>query len=110
MQLVTKVGLVLVIAYMAIQPVVLDAIFGFIFLGLIPGTSYSLPMWLMALIYLSAILFAIWYLNKQTAYIGDRRQRDKQARQKARRSIAKQRAKKTTDQAALQTASSTSSN
>lgn len=110
MQLLMKFGLFLGIIFVAVQPVVLDAIFGLVFLGLVPGTSYSLPMWLMALVYLSAILVGVWYLNAQTVYIGDRRHRDKLARQKARRTIAKQRTKKSADRSALKTASSASNN
>lgn len=72
-----------------IQPIVIDATFGFLFAGIVPGTDIVLPFWAMSLVLASVGLIALNWLMGHTLYIGDsayeQRRMKKTARQYIRR-------------------------
>lgn len=84
-----KKAFVLLIAIITIMvllfvPDVLNALLAFIFIGIIPGTDFSLPMWAMGLFIVITAAVAVTWLSSQSLYIGDRTYQQKQAKAAAR--------------------------
>jgi hypothetical protein len=72
-----------------IWPMILDVLFSFVFLGLIPGTTLSIPPVLMMLLYPIAVLLAIRWLARQPMYFGSKAKQEQTARALARKRITK---------------------
>lgn len=66
------------------QPFVYNPLFGFLFTGLVPGTSIVLPFWAMSLVLGSIGYVAVHWITKDTLYIGDKIYEQKKAKAKAR--------------------------
>ena len=69
------------------RPEIMGGLFAFVFLGMIPGTQYSLPTWLMFVVYILGIMFVIRWLVRQPLYIGSLSRQEKTARAIARKKI-----------------------
>ena len=65
------VGIACIVALM--QPDVLNAVVAFLFVGVIPGTSYRLPFWATMLIATISALMLIASLFRQSLLIGEQR-------------------------------------
>ena len=62
---------VFVVIIALLQPVVMNAFIAFLFAGIIPGTTISLPFWLMSLLLVSVAYIAIRWISKDPIYIGE---------------------------------------
>ena len=69
------------------QPSVSTALFALLFLGMIPGTTTSIPSWAMLLISISGIYLAIRWISNQPLFIGNHQQQERTARQLARKKV-----------------------
>ena len=91
---------ILAVALLILVPDVTNALLAFIFIGIIPGTDISLPMWAMGLFIIITAAIAITWLSSQSLYIGDRVYQQKQAKASARdyvlEKVSKSPAKKST--------------
>lgn len=67
-----------------IQPVVMNAIFGFLFAGIVPGTSIILPFWAMSCVLAVIGYSAMKWLQRDTLFIGDEQYVEQQRKQYAR--------------------------
>lgn len=85
-----RAGLILTIIVLVLQPAVINPLLGLLFLGLVPGTTYTLPFWTMGVFYLLVIYNCLRYILRQDIYIGDTAQQGKIARRQARNKIVKQ--------------------
>lgn len=56
-------------------------------LGMIPGTSFAIPAWIMLLGSMTGIILSIRWISRQPLYIGSHSQQEKMARQLARKKI-----------------------
>lgn len=77
------------LAVLLAQPVVMNALISFLFAGVVPGTSYTLPFWLMETILIVIGLILLGFLSRQTLYIGDTAYAKKRAGRAARAKIAR---------------------
>lgn len=68
---------------------IIDAVFLFVFLGMIPGTNYALPAWLVFTTTLIGSVLLINWLRHQPLFIGDLARQEKTARQLARKRVTK---------------------
>lgn len=75
------------------HPAFLGVIFGFLFLGIIPGTSFSIPFWIMLPASLLIGFLAVHWIMHQPMYIGSMEYQEKTARALARKNVAKKIAK-----------------
>ncbi len=67
-----------------VQPIVLNAVFGFVFAGIVPGTSISLPFWAMSCVLAAIGYSATKWLQRDMLFIGDEVHMEKQRKQHAR--------------------------
>jgi|GEM_PF-1549603 len=72
------------------QPQFAAVIIEFMFLGMIPGTTLTLPFWVIGSFYLVVITAGLVWISNQPLYIGDQPHQDKVARALARQKIARQ--------------------
>lgn len=75
---------VFVVIIALLQPVVMNAFIAFLFAGIIPGTTISLPFWLMSLLLVSVAYIAIRWISKDPIYIGDTPYQQQKSKQAAR--------------------------
>lgn len=66
-----------------------EALFAFIFMGMIPFTSYSLPPLVMLVAYLLLIGWAVYWLATQPVFTPENSKRGSLVREKARRRVSK---------------------
>ena len=90
-----RIGLILLIVVLLLQSVIINPLFNLIFLGMIPGTSITLPFWVMGLFYLFVIYACVKYISKQQLYIGDPVTQGKTARRIARAKVTKKKQPRT---------------
>jgi hypothetical protein len=69
------------------QPRIENAMLALIFLGMIPGTSISIPSWIMFLVSIVGIVTAVRWISGQPLFIGSREYQEKLARQLARKKV-----------------------
>ncbi len=84
-----KVLVIATLLFCIVQLNLLGAIFALLFLGLVPGTDFSIPPAVMMVLYPIAILGAIYWLAHQPLYIGSQQKQEKTARAVARKRVAK---------------------
>ncbi len=77
-------GIVIVFCVLLFQPIVMNAFFGFIFAGIIPGTSIVLPFWAMSCVLAAIGYVATKWLQRDMLFIGDDVHMEKQRKQQAR--------------------------
>ena len=70
-----------------IRPEILAAVFTLIFLGMVPGTTYSVPSVVMFAIYAVVAILVIAWLARQPMYIGNQARQEKTARALARKKV-----------------------
>jgi hypothetical protein len=91
----TLTVLTLVVAVLLIvRPEILGSIFALIFLGLIPGTDWSIPSLVMFPIYAVVAIITLYWLIRQPLYIGNMSRQEKTARALARKKVLKTKTKK----------------
>lgn len=76
-----------------LHPSTLNAVFALIFLGLLPGTSVSIPFWIMLPATLCIAFVLVRWIMHQPMYIGSLETQEKTARTLARKNVAKKVAK-----------------
>lgn len=86
---IAKLVALLLIVIIVLKVDLLGALFALIFLGMIPGTSLSVPPALMMIAYPIAIISVIFWLARQPLYIGSQEKQEKTARAVARKRVAK---------------------
>lgn len=79
-----------------IRPDILGVIFALVFLGMIPGTTLSLPFWLMLIVYVLGALIIVRWLAQQPMYVGNMSRQEKTARAIARKKVISKTKKKPT--------------
>lgn len=81
--LFTAIAIILVLT----QTQIANAVASFFFIGLVPGTNYSMPFWAMMSIngFLGLILLS--WLSHQSLYIGDTAYQEKLAKERAREKV-----------------------
>jgi hypothetical protein len=80
-----RVGIGLFVVIIALlQPVVMNAFIAFLFAGIIPGTTISLPFWLMSVLLVTVGYIAIRWISKDPIYIGDTPYQQQKSKQAAR--------------------------
>lgn len=67
-----------------VVPGLFDALFAFVFLGIIPYTRLALPVWAMFIINLSLLWMALRWISHQSLLMSDSRARDLEKRRLAR--------------------------
>ncbi len=77
-------GILIVLCGLLFQPIVMNALFGFIFAGIIPGTSIVLPFWAMTCVLAAIGYTAAKWLQQDMLFIGDEAHMEKQRKQQAR--------------------------
>ena len=78
-----SIGLFVVIIAL-LQPSVMNAFIAFLFAGIIPGTTISLPFWLMSILLVTVAYIAIRWVSKDPIYIGDTPYQQQQNKKAAR--------------------------
>lgn len=92
-RLVAKVVAVAILVICIIKLDILGMLFALVFLGMIPGTTMSIPPIIMMLLYPAAIIAAIYWLAHQPLYIGSQEKQERTARAVARKRVAKKTSK-----------------
>ncbi|MEO5691205.1 MAG: hypothetical protein ABIQ64_03400 [Candidatus Saccharimonadales bacterium] len=87
-KVIIKTSIVIVLLALVLQPIVLNAVFSFLFAGIVPGTQITLPFWAMSCILFSIGYGATLWLKRDMLYIGDVRGIEKQRKQTARAYVA----------------------
>ncbi len=72
-----------------IKPSILSALFVFIFMGIVPGTNYTLPSWVSLLGLFLALMLSIRWLLYQPTYQPVATTKDRALRHAARRRVLK---------------------
>lgn len=81
------IGIILGIGLIISQPDIANALFAFVFAGVVPFTHIVLPFWAMLLI-IGAIAFAaLLWLTRQPFFIGDTPNAEKTAKKQARNHV-----------------------
>jgi len=78
-----------------VRPEILGSLFALVFLGLIPGTTLSMPFWVMLIVYGTGLFIVIRWLARQPLYLGNMAKQEKTARQLARKKVINKTQKKT---------------
>lgn len=84
-----KVVAITVFLILAVKLDLFGAVFALVFLGMIPGTNFSIPPVVMMIGYPLAIIAAVSWLAHQPLYIGSQEKQEKTARAMARKRVAK---------------------
>lgn len=88
------VFILVAVILLIVRPEILGSVFALIFLGLIPGTDWSIPSLVMFLVYAVVAVLVIRWLVRQPLYIGNMSKQEKTARAIARKKVLKSKAKK----------------
>lgn len=75
-------------------PSLFDAIFAFIFVGIIPFTTVAIPPLVMMPIYAALLVLCVHYLTKQSLINADPAKREEAGRKRARKQVYKKTAPK----------------
>lgn len=90
---IAKIVALMVFVVLALNFDLFGALFALVFLGMIPGTSLSIPPVFMMIAYPVAIIAAIFWLAHQPLYIGSHDKQEKTARAVARKRVAQKTSK-----------------
>lgn len=84
--------LLIILAFLALLflPSLFDAVFAFIFVGVIPFTNTTIPPVIMMPIYAALIILGVYYLTKQSSITVNPIKREEAGRKRARKKIYKQ--------------------
>lgn len=81
------IAILIGLATLSTQFGIFEAVVEFMFLGMIPGTTITLPFWLLGSFYLLVGIAGIIWISAQPLYIGDYAHQDKVARALARKRV-----------------------
>lgn len=88
-----RIGIALLVAAslisLASNTHLIDALFLFLLMGLLPGTTFVLPPWIMMVAVVLMAVAAVSWLLRQPLYIGSLAAQEKTARQLARQKAAR---------------------
>lgn len=87
-KVVIKISIVIVLIGLVFHPLVINPLCAFLFAGIVPGTTITLPFWAMSCILFTIGYGAITWLKRDMLYIGDVRGIEQQRKQTARAYVA----------------------
>lgn len=79
--------IIVAVFLLIVRPEILGSIFALVFLGLIPGTDFSIPSIVMFPIYAVVAILVIYWLVRQPMYVGNMSRQEKTARSIARKKV-----------------------
>lgn len=84
--------LLIILAFLALLflPSLFDAVFAFIFVGVIPFTNTTIPPVIMMPIYSALIILGVYHLTKQSSITASPAKREEAGRKRARKKVYKQ--------------------
>ena len=83
-KVITISSILMALVGVIIQPAILNGLFGFLFAGIVPGTSITLPFWAMSCVLFMIGYSAVLWLKNDMLFIGDESHQENMRKQRAR--------------------------